>query len=170
MKAAIFLISIIIVGVLSFYCGRLYEAQKVKLSDQISKSKFGQIEIALLAYYDDHMSFPPSKYQRKPGEPTHSWRVLLMPYMDSESQTRFLTYDFSENWDHQKNLKNLGSLAPALLTLDNQMEFSQYITIGSGEVFPTSHPLKSRLVARGSDKFLLVEYPHSRIFWMEPRY
>ena len=111
MKSTVVGSVILITALLSFHFGQLYCAQKRRASEVISDSKFIQLEYALLAYYDDHHTFPPSKYQKSQGDPTHSWRVLLMPYLDSDSAKRFQFYNFSEEEIHKdikeaKTLKN----------------------------------------------------------------
>ncbi len=47
---------------------------------------------------------------------------------------------------------------------------THYLVIGEGDEWPSSKPLRSRLVTKGKDRFLLVEYPDSNVHWMEPKY
>lgn len=58
----------------------------------------------------------------------------------------------------------------AYFSMDCDDDFAHYITIGDGEEWPSRKPLRSRLITKGKDRFLLVEYPDSKIHWMEPKY
>src|SRR6476620_4852071 len=59
------------------------------------------IAIALQNYHDDHGSFPPAYIAAADGKPMHSWRVLLLPYLDREDL--YAKYRFDEPWDGPNN-------------------------------------------------------------------
>jgi Protein of unknown function (DUF1559) len=67
-----------------------------------------QIGIALHTYHDTYGSFPPAYVADENGKPMHSWRVLLLPFM--EEQPIYNQYDFSEAWDGPNNIR----LAPMI--------------------------------------------------------
>lgn len=46
------------------------------------KDNLHQIGIALHNYHEQHGSFPPAYTTDQNGKPLHSWRVLLLPYLD----------------------------------------------------------------------------------------
>jgi hypothetical protein len=148
--------------------GRFYEARTSPWRD-LSISRFKQLELALLFYHEEHGAFPPTKYQPVAGGPIHSWRVLLVPHT-SRSFGSYSDYDFSQEWNSTNNLQALGRTAPVNFRFDDDGEIAHYLAIGDGEEWPSKEPLKSRLITKGEDRFLLVEYPDSDIHWMEPRY
>src|SRR5205807_8143584 len=43
-----------------------------------------QIGFALHQYHDEYGSFPPAYIADEQGRPIHSWRMLLLPYMDAQ--------------------------------------------------------------------------------------
>ncbi|MCO6455292.1 MAG: DUF1559 domain-containing protein [Pirellulaceae bacterium] len=60
-----------------------------------------QISLALHLYYDDYGSFPPPFLVDAQGRPMHSWRVLILPYL--EQQALYDIYRFDEPWDGPNN-------------------------------------------------------------------
>lgn len=60
-----------------------------------------QIGLGLQVYADIHGCFPPAYIADENGKPMHSWRVLLLPYI--EQKALYDQYDFREPWDGQHN-------------------------------------------------------------------
>ncbi len=60
------------------------------------------LAIAAHNFHDTHNTFPPAVVIGPDGKPWHSWRVLLLPYL--EENTLYRQYDFSQPWDSPKNL------------------------------------------------------------------
>lgn len=150
--------------------GRCNEAQDIS-KDYLSLSKFSQIEAMLLLYHEKHGTFPLTKYQTVPGGPMHSWRVLLVPHTARGFVERYAGYDFSQVWNSSNNLHALGGMPYfSYFKMDGGGDIANYLAIGDGDEWPSKKPLRSRMVIKGKDRFLLVEYPDSDIHWMEPKY
>jgi hypothetical protein len=64
-----------------------------------------QIALALHNYHDVHGSFPPAYIADETGKPMHSWRVLILPYL--EQGALYEGYRFDEPWDGPNNSKLL---------------------------------------------------------------
>lgn len=64
-----------------------------------------QIALALQNYHSANGSFPPAYIADKNGKPMHSWRVLILPYMEYDSL--YKQYNFNEPWDGPNNKKLL---------------------------------------------------------------
>ena len=62
-----------------------------------------QIGIALQAYHDNYQCFPPAYIADDRGRPMHSWRVLLLPFLDQRDL--YAEYRFDEPWDGPHNSK-----------------------------------------------------------------
>ncbi len=60
-----------------------------------------QIALALHNYWDTHMTFPRACAYGDDGTPMHSWRVAIVPFL--ESQPFYDRYDFSEPWNGPHN-------------------------------------------------------------------
>src|SRR5436190_7601184 len=55
-----------------------------------------QIGLALQNYHDEYKSLPPAYIADTEGKPMHSWRVLILPFM--EQKPLYDKYDFNEPW------------------------------------------------------------------------
>ncbi|MGQ0633032.1 MAG: DUF1559 family PulG-like putative transporter [Planctomycetaceae bacterium] len=64
-----------------------------------------QIGLALHNYREAYGSFPPAYIAGPDGRPMHSWRVLILPYIDAQSL--YNEYDFTEPWDGPNNIRLL---------------------------------------------------------------
>jgi prepilin-type processing-associated H-X9-DG protein len=60
-----------------------------------------QIALAMHSYHSTFNTFPPAVIYGPDGKPWHSWRVLILPYI--ESMELYKAYDFSQPWDSPKN-------------------------------------------------------------------
>ena len=69
----------------------------------ICLSNLKQIAIALHNYHDVYGSFPPAYVADKQGRPMHSWRVLILPYL--EYAALYEQYRFDEPWNGPNNIK-----------------------------------------------------------------
>lgn len=61
-----------------------------------------QIAIALQSYHDKYQSLPPAYTVDKEGRPLHSWRTLILPFIEGE-QELYDSIDLSRPWDHPVN-------------------------------------------------------------------
>lgn len=60
-----------------------------------------QISLALHNYHEVYQSFPPAYTTDEDGNPLHSWRVLLLPYLEEGAMYREIR--LSEPWDSEYN-------------------------------------------------------------------
>lgn len=65
------------------------------------KNNLKQIGLALHNYADVHGCFPPAVVADATGKPLHSWRTLLLPYLDQ--QKIYGSIDLSKAWDDPVN-------------------------------------------------------------------
>ena len=61
-----------------------------------------QLALAVHNYHDAYNAFPPAAVIGPNGKPWHSWRVLVLPFI--EELDLYKQYDFSQPWDSPKNL------------------------------------------------------------------
>jgi hypothetical protein len=97
--------------ILSFVCmvypAAKYAGEPARRSQ--CKNQLKQILLALDNYHDLHGCFPPAYVPGPDGEPWHSWRVLILPWI--EQQGLYDQYDFGEPWDGPNNRKLAGNRA-----------------------------------------------------------
>src|SRR4051812_10595310 len=88
----------------------IVDRQAHKLSDQCL-GHLKEIGIALHNYHADYGVFPPAYVADASGRPLHSWRVLILPYL--EQKPLYNRYNFSEPWDGPNN-RRLASQMPGV--------------------------------------------------------
>ncbi len=67
-----------------------------------SMNHLKQLALAFHNFHDAYGCFPPAAVIGPDGKPWHSWRVLLLPFI--EELDLYKQYDFSQPWDSPKNL------------------------------------------------------------------
>jgi hypothetical protein len=140
------------------------------------KNNLKQIGLALHNYADTYGSFPPAYIADENGRPMHSWRVLILPYLDQAPL--YNQYRFDEPWDGPNNRK----LASTILAVfncpsddhggtGNASTMTNYVAIVGPETpWPERGATKIRDITDGTSATLLVvEVANSGIHWMEPR-
>lgn len=70
------------------------------------RNNLKQIGLAMHNYRDVHGTFPPAYIADADGRPLHSWRVLILPYVDENDL--YERYRFDEPWDgpHNRQLQD----------------------------------------------------------------
>lgn len=77
------------------------------------------ISIALHRYHDEHGRFPPAYTVDETGKPLHSWRTLILPYLDDGNldpaamSSLYDQLDLSKPWDDPHNANILRLINPA---------------------------------------------------------
>jgi len=131
-----------------------------------------QIGIALQNYHDKFKCFPPAYLGDKDGNPMHSWRVLILPYLEDPAATAvYDQYNFDEPWNGPHN-RLLADKMPLLYRDPNsQGTGSTYLAVvGEQSVWPADRSTKMSSIRDGtSNTIALVEVADSGIHWMEPR-
>lgn len=142
-------------------------ARRIECSNNLK-----QLSIAMMNYEAVHRCFPPAYIPDEYGRPMHSWRVLILPYMEQESL--YNKYHFDEPWDSPNN-RALADQMPDLYACPSHAgpgssETSYVMIVGPGTL--SDGPTASRLgdVRDGlSNTIMLVEAVQSGINWLEPR-
>jgi hypothetical protein len=117
-------------------------------------------------------SFPPAYIADSAGKPAHSWRVLILPFMDRPEL--YEQYNFDEPWNGPNNRK-LASQMPGLFACPSDSnkppEMTSYVAVlGPETIWPGSGtPSFEDVQDDPSQTLLLVEFANSDIHWMEPR-
>jgi hypothetical protein len=99
----------------------------------------------------------------------HSWRVLLLPFMDE--QKLYKQYRFDEPWNGPHN-RLLAAPAPGVYhcPADAGTGASYFVIVGQKTVFPSAKPIAIKDIPDGTvNTILVVEATESGINWLEPR-
>ncbi|MBC7816214.1 MAG: DUF1559 domain-containing protein [Planctomycetaceae bacterium] len=65
------------------------------------KNNLKQIALALHNYHDKYQAFPPAYTVDADGKPLHSWRTLILPYLDQKAL--YDKIDLTKPWDDPAN-------------------------------------------------------------------
>jgi prepilin-type processing-associated H-X9-DG protein len=135
------------------------------------KNHFKQLALAMHNYHDKYGSFPPAYIADKNGRPMHSWRVLLLPFLEFDSL--YKQYRFDEPWNGPHN-RLLAEPAPSLFHCPSdtgtKTDTSYLVVVGPKTIFPGASSIKIADITDGtSNTILMVEAVESGINWLEPR-
>lgn len=146
------------------------------------KYNLKQIGLALRGYHDAYGCFPPAYVADASGRPMHSWRVLILPYIDksflgNEAQSFHERYRFDEAWDgpNNRHLESNNEFRIFQCPSDSNNQASKSMTnylavIGPSAAWIGSEPTKVDDFPDGKSTTLhVVEVANSGIHWMEPR-
>jgi len=137
------------------------------------RTNLKQIGLALMQYESRCGSYPPAYIADESGKPMHSWRVLILPYLDR--QDLYDKYDFSEPWDGPNNSKLHNDWMYSFGCPDEQpptssTDTSYVVVVGPNTMFPGAKAVTWRDVPDGdANTLMVVEVANSGIHWMEPR-
>ena len=130
-----------------------------------------QIALAMQNYHAAYKCFPPAYIPDKHGRPMHSWRVLLLPYL--EHKDLYDRYRFNERWDSPNN-RVVTDLAIGLFQCPSQSTSKEPTTnymmvVGPNTISDGAHSRKIAEITDGpADTIMLVEVADSATWWAEP--
>jgi hypothetical protein len=134
------------------------------------------IGLALHDYHERFGSFPPAYIADINGRPMHSWRVLILPFIDGAPL--YNKYRFDEPWDGPNNRKLAGTMPPVYTCpcddhggkCDAPTMTSYVAVVGDETAWPEDGAVSIRDIKDGAtNTLLIVEVANSGIHWMEPR-
>jgi prepilin-type processing-associated H-X9-DG protein len=136
---------------------------------------FCQLSLALHNYHEAYGVFPPAFLVDPRGRPAHSWRVLILPYM--EQQALSARYRFAEPWDGPNNRTLPGPMPPCYDCPSRSDSggpagpLTSYVAItGPGTIFPGPESVAIGEIRDGTSRtLLLAEATNTAIPWMAPR-
>jgi len=155
-----------------------------------SRNNLKQIALAMHNFHDVHKSFPPAVVYGPDGKPWHSWRVLILPYIDAKHV--YDLYRFDEPWDGPNNRKLLKSMPDVYRDPVHGPQDGNYFThyaavTGKGTVFENGIRMKDKTenalanltgdtglrfrdITDGTSNTILVGPvgPERKIPWMKP--
>jgi len=130
--------------------------------------------MAFYNYHDAHGCFPPAYVPDAQGKPMHSWRVLILPYL--EQRAVYNAYDFDEPWDGPNNRKLAGKLfgdpfhCPSGPHMGSSPVTDYVVIVGPHTAFPGSTCTSFDDFQDGRENtIILAEIADSDVHWMEPR-
>lgn len=126
--------------------------------------------MAVANYESAHGHLPPA-YQLGPdGRPWHSWRVLVLPYIEGDAL--FKRYRFDEPWDGPNN-RRLAEQMPKTLAFhgtDRPTTTTNYLAVvGPETLWPGPVGLRRSVFGDWGETIHIAENTGLGVQWMEPR-
>ena len=136
-----------------------------------------QIGLAMHNYHDTYKTLPPAVIADEDGRPMHSWRMQILPYM--ESSPIYGMYDFDVPWDDPNNqpLMNMPIYTyrcpsdPPSSGASALCETNYVMVVGKGTLGgePNEAVKFSDIKDGSANTIMAIEVGGSGIHWMEPR-
>jgi prepilin-type processing-associated H-X9-DG protein len=130
-----------------------------------------QIALGLLMYVDKHGELPPAYTTDKDGKLLHSWRTLILPYI--EEAALYEKIDLTKPWDDPVNAEACKTVVavyqcPGAGLEDNRTTYLAVVTRDS--CFRATEPRKlAELTDKQSRTLMLIEGESDRaVPWMAP--
>jgi Protein of unknown function (DUF1559) len=168
------MIAVAICGLLCWPLGLVIERVVHSRNEGRCSANLVEIGNALYQYESKYGHFPPAYVADATGKPAHSWRVLLLEFLEP---TLFGAYDFKESWDGPNNSKLLARMprvyaCPNRLGRQKTRRSSYAVIVGAQSAFRGSGVVKiADITDRGLNipTILVAEVESLDIRWMEPR-
>ena len=139
----------------------------------IHATRIKQICLALLNYESANGHFPPAYIADEHGTPMHSWRVLILPYL--EHQALYDQYNSAEPWNGPNNSK-LADKMPSSYDFDPYANTSERSSLTGFKLVtgPETAFIKDQtkgfvdITAGSSNVILLVHDNANPVNWLSP--
>ncbi|PHS18457.1 MAG: hypothetical protein COA78_02200 [Blastopirellula sp.] len=133
-----------------------------------------QIGIALHNYHETYNSLPPAYLADENGKPQHSWRVLILPFI--EENALYEQYDFNEPWDGPNNIQLLDQMPDVFNCPRHEhppqqgVQFTSYLAItGEHTAWVDDRSITFKEMPTGiSNTVLIAEFEERPIPWLQP--
>ena len=130
-----------------------------------------QIAVALYNYHDRWNAFPPAFTVDAGGNPLHSWRTLILPYL--AHQTLYETIDLSKAWNDSANIQAYETRISAYCcpSIDIPDTHTTYMAVvASGSFFRATEPRRLSEITDDTAKTIMVieMAPEHAVHWMSP--
>jgi hypothetical protein len=133
-------------------------------------SNLQQISVAIKQYEKKKGSLPPAYLMDDDGNPAHSWRVLLLPYLGHK--TLYDQYDFTQPWDSPANdavRQQIPTVYQCPDSNSNGTKTNYVVIVGKDTAFSGAKGRqRSEIQDAPSETFLVVEVPTNSIDWLSP--
>ncbi|MBN1911952.1 MAG: DUF1559 domain-containing protein [Pirellulales bacterium] len=136
-----------------------------------------QIGMALHSYHNVYHVFPPAYTVDENGRPMHSWRMLILPYLEDMkgSETLYKQFRLDEPWDSPHNLAVARREIPKVFRCKSdrpkgEFDTSYVMPIGPGMFSdgPTARATEEFKDGK-QNTIAVVEMSGTGILWTEPR-
>ncbi|QDV73841.1 hypothetical protein K2D_20780 [Planctomycetes bacterium K2D] len=147
------------------------------VDETLCHSNLVKLRHALVEYASVHGSLPPAVLPGPDGKTAHSWRVLILPYLDSwgiDGRAIYEAYDMAEEWNAPGNRRLFKLVAQSRFACpcgpEEDTTLTSYVVIvGGNTLFPPGGTVSASKLPNNVDPILVIEISSSDIEWPEPR-
>jgi prepilin-type processing-associated H-X9-DG protein len=129
-----------------------------------------QIALAMHNYHDTYKAFPPAYTVDEDGNRLHSWRTIILPFMEQSALYDQIRLD--EPWDSAHNAQFSETIISQYKCPSNPGEgpcTNYMVIVGQEAIFKGPQQTSIANVLDGtSNTLMIVEVPQSTTRWMEP--
>jgi prepilin-type processing-associated H-X9-DG protein len=131
-----------------------------------------QIALAMHNYHDTYKCFPPAYIPDKDGKPMHSWRVLILPFLEQSALHR--AYNFNEPWDSPANQLVANTVVPVFRCPSStagaaSLETNYMVVTGPNTAFDGAKATRMADISDGtSNTIMIVEVEGTGVNWAQP--
>ena len=175
MKGGVWTTLLLVLGIAALLVSMLFPARRTASSAarrNVCISNLERIGIALRDYEADHGSLPPAYTVDAEGKPLHSWRTLILPYL--EQQELYDTIDLSKSWDDPANEEARNTHVPGLLCPEAPCDYlytTYFAVVTPDSCFPLARARKLSEICDSHSQTVMVIEGHSdrAVHWMCPQ-
>jgi prepilin-type processing-associated H-X9-DG protein len=134
-------------------------------------SNLRQIALALHQYESVYKALPPAYTVDVSGRPLHSWRTLILPYIEQEELHRSI--DLSKPWDDAVNAKARETVVPLYRCPESTVprKMTTYLAmVAPGGCFLPTTPRRLEEITDGTSNTLMIieASEDNAVPWMAP--
>jgi prepilin-type processing-associated H-X9-DG protein len=163
-----------VVGIIGLLVAMLLPTVRVAREPALRAScsnNLKHIGIALLNYQDEFGAFPPAYTVDANGKPLHSWRTLILPYL--EQGPLYERIDLKKPWDDPANqsardTKVQTYQCPSANTPEGKTTY--LAVVGPNSVLQAAQPRSAEEIAddKGLTMLVIEVDPEHAVHWMSP--
>jgi type II secretory pathway pseudopilin PulG len=164
--AVLFVLGIVVMLLLPTVRGARGAGRRAQCTNNLK-----QIALALHAYAEKHGAFPPAYTVDAEGKPLHSWRTLILPFL--EQHELYEKLDLTKPWDDPVNRAAYDSRVSIYHcpSLDITSNHTTYLAVTTdGGCFAPGEPRKLADIKDATSLTMMVIDAHSKhqVHWMSP--
>lgn len=127
-----------------------------------------KVGLAILDYHNEHDCFPPHTTTDESGNRLHSWRSLILPFLDEDAI--FDMIDFDHPWDSESNMKIWSHRPSVYSSADCDPPLTQIMAVvGSETIWPNSQQRAWTEITSGTSfTIAAVRANNWTANWMQP--